>query len=483
MVRFKDYIRALQEGTKDVHDALKSFYGDNKGTSIAKNLLSTRPSKEAEDLHNTLFKNGQHHVELGSVDTSFPDKIRHHVESNGDSVDHDGNVTTKNAYGGTKTTTIDKYLGKSLKSKSKEEASDIQSELTNWRKNKDRSNTRLVLSRHPADIASASTGTHWTSCADLRDGIDEDGGLARDKMENEIKNGTLIALHVHKDAKPNEDGSYDSKDIIGRTLVKLHHGKNENTLFRERKSYGAFPKDGERKVDSFLDKNTPRNELSYQKNSQVYNDDAQDHKYIVSKIDINNPEHAKIAAEAGMTGDLKLESHHIDSIIKNAKSTNVIDSLAFGARDGKIKLEPHHIDHIIKNKNSEDANVALIVAHNNGNLKLEPRHIDAMTKNKLGAARISAALVNAHNNGKLKLEPHHIDSILNNKAATFAHEQLVNGHVSGKIKLEQHHIDTIVNNLKAKKAHKELVKAHKENRIKLTDQQKEKLRLRDGYDI
>ena len=405
MIRFKDYIQILQEGTKDVHDALKAHYGDKKGTSLAKKLLSMKRTKQAEESHNMIFGKDQHHIELGSVDTSFPDKIRHHIESSGDSVDHDGVVTLKS---GRKVTT-DAYLGRSLKDKSKQEVSDIHSELTNWKKNKNNSNTRLVLSRHPADIASASTGTHWTSCVDLKNGMEKDN-FAAGAMPNEIKHGTMIALHVHKDAKPNEDGSYDSKDILGRTLLKLHHGEKENTFFREKKSYGAFPKDAERKVDDFLNKNTPRNEPSYEKNSNVYNDDGETRKHDFSKFDVNNPEHARM--------------------------------LILAHNRNRLKLEPHHIDAIAKNPNSIDAHSALVGAHEEGKIKLEPHHIDAITKNP-NSIDAHSALVNAHWDGNLKLEPHHIDAILSHPKSNFAHDAIFYAHGDRKIKLNSNQKQTL----------------------------------------
>lgn len=341
--------------------------------------MSTKRTAAARSLHDSLFDKDQQHIELGSVNTAFPDKVRHHIESNGDSVDHDGAVTLKS---GRKVTT-DAYLGRSLKDKSKEESSDIQSELTNWKKNKSNSNTRLVLSRHPADIASASTGTHWTSCADLSDGIDREDDLARDKMPEEIKHGTMIALHVHKDAVPNEDGSYDSKDIIGRTLIKPHKGKKEITAFRENKSYGMFPRGAERKVDAFLDRNAPRSEGVYQKNQNVYNDDRQGINYTVSKLDINDPDHIPHIARAHVEGRIHLDKNKLDQITQmHSPESHAI--LAQGHSEGKIKLDRDQLDTITSYQHSRDAHLILANGHARGNITLDKHHVN----NIIGGKRL-----------------------------------------------------------------------------------------------
>jgi hypothetical protein len=97
----------------------------------------------------------------------------------------------------------------------------------------------IVISRHPYDIAGMSFDRGWTSCMDLKDGV-EKGHIKAD-----IKYGTLVAYLINESDK-------NINAPIARILIKPYtNGKHvlltpENTEHDDDKVYGSAP-------ESFLD--------------------------------------------------------------------------------------------------------------------------------------------------------------------------------------------------------------------------------------
>jgi len=103
-----------------------------------------------------------------------------------------------------------------------------------------------------------------------------------------------MAMHVHKDAQPDKDGNYASKDVLGRTLIKRHdadddsHNTPEISFHREDKSYGAFPESAKKAVDNFTAKNYPQKCRLARKERSVYDDDRSDVKANYNHPDIGH---------------------------------------------------------------------------------------------------------------------------------------------------------------------------------------------------
>ena len=107
----------------------------------------------------------------------------------------------------------------------------------------------IVISRHPYDIAGASTGRSWTSCQDLNKFAKGDNPEAQ-KIENDLGYGTMIAyLMEGTDEKKmvvagGNDTELNDKLIVGRMFIKRLHASGytndlSKTLFKpERKLYG-----------------------------------------------------------------------------------------------------------------------------------------------------------------------------------------------------------------------------------------------------
>ena len=267
MISFKDYTQ-LSESTKDLHQAI--------GERDTKNLLDTKVDKHVQELHDKVFGEGNHHIEI-PLKNDIPHEVKNHIESNGDHLEGD-KVKLKSG----RSVEISKYLGKS------KAPTHVVNAHDHWHKNKGSvGNTKLVISRHKGEVASCSTGTHWDSCAKAAKEGDA-AGPAWEAMRGELNHGTLSAIHVHKDAKPNEHGEYDSKDILGRQLIKRHtsYDGKETSYHPENKKYGAFPDSAMEETKKFTEKNYPmgKSALHY-KHEDVYDDDNDNTKFNKNSTD------------------------------------------------------------------------------------------------------------------------------------------------------------------------------------------------------
>ena len=267
MLTFKKYTE-LSESTKDLYKAI--------GERETKGLLETKVDPKIKKMHDKVFGEGNSHIEIPLHD-DIPDSVKAHVKSNGDELSGD-KVKLKSG----RLVEISKYLGKSKAPKHVVDAHE------HWDRNKgEYGNTKLVITRHPGEVASASTGTHWKSCAEAPKNGDI-YGPAWEAMPKELEHSTLMAMHVHKDAKPNADGEYDSKDIYGRQLAKRHssYDGKEDSFFPENKKYGAFSDAASKAFRKFTNKNYPMGKAAlHHKNEDVYDDDGNSTKFNPSSTD------------------------------------------------------------------------------------------------------------------------------------------------------------------------------------------------------
>ena len=90
----------------------------------------------------------------------------------------------------------------------------------------------VVISKHPYDVAGASTDRGWNSCMNMS----EKGkcGNQSDQLEHDVKYGTHAAYLVHKD-------DHDIKSPVARVLLKPFRSEDsDHTILRpEEKVYGV----------------------------------------------------------------------------------------------------------------------------------------------------------------------------------------------------------------------------------------------------
>ncbi len=128
----------------------------------------------------------------------------------------------------------------------------------------------MILSHNPEDVYGMSTGRGWTSCSQMRRGESGYGGPASKHMREEISNHTHVAYLVPK------GGNVDT-EAIARTSFKKHHSidGSHDTLIGDGTVYGTAPRGFASAAKREVEKLFPiRQNLVYQKNTQVYNDNG-----------------------------------------------------------------------------------------------------------------------------------------------------------------------------------------------------------------
>jgi hypothetical protein len=141
----------------------------------------------------------------------------------------------------------------------------------------------LVISRHPYDIAGASTDRSWTSCMDL--GLPrinypktkQNEGINRKYIPKDIEEGTLVAYVVPKDELfigPNGDEKVKLHKPLSRILMKPHNS-DVGMVYTVGTRYGAQYPEFYQQVKEWTSK-TLNNKLQGKervyKNPKLYND-------------------------------------------------------------------------------------------------------------------------------------------------------------------------------------------------------------------
>lgn len=121
----------------------------------------------------------------------------------------------------------------------------------------------ICISRHPYDIAGASTARGWTSCMDLH------GGSESEYIEQDVAVGSIIAYLI-------ESHDTNINRPVGRVLIKpfIHAGSGEVILRCERKIYGTTVEGFIESVQNWLDLNLHQNKPqgAYRINKDLYDD-------------------------------------------------------------------------------------------------------------------------------------------------------------------------------------------------------------------
>lgn len=141
----------------------------------------------------------------------------------------------------------------------------------------------LVISRHPYDIAGASTDRSWTSCMDL--GLPrinypktkQNEGINRKYIPKDIEEGTLVAYVVPMDELyegPNGEAKVKLQKPLSRILLKPHNS-DAGPVYTVGTRYGSQYPEFYQRMKEWTSKNL-NNKLKggekIYKNSKLYND-------------------------------------------------------------------------------------------------------------------------------------------------------------------------------------------------------------------
>ena len=133
-------------------------------------------------------------------------------------------------------------------------------------------NHKIIISRHPHDVAAMSTGQGWTSCMNL------DDGMYRNYIPKDIKEGTHVAYLVHKNDN-------DLNHPVARIALKPYTSKNGHTILRpEKRTYGTANSNFHKSVTEWAKKHFPLQATEYNKNPKLYNDSGNENVYHARKI-------------------------------------------------------------------------------------------------------------------------------------------------------------------------------------------------------
>ena len=141
----------------------------------------------------------------------------------------------------------------------------------------------IVISRHPYDIAGASTDRSWTSCMDL--GLPrinypktkQNEGINRKYISKDIEEGTLVAYVVTKDEMyigPNGEPKVKLQKPLSRILIKPHNS-DVGKVYTVGTRYGAQYPEFYQKIKEWVSKTLNdklRGGEKIYKNPKLYND-------------------------------------------------------------------------------------------------------------------------------------------------------------------------------------------------------------------
>lgn len=161
---------------------------------------------------------------------------------------------------------------------------------------------RVTFSRHPHDVAAMSTGQGWTSCMDMK------GGIEQGRLRNDIEQGTHVAYLHHKDDK-------NLKNPIARIALKPFKStdKKHTILVPENKTYGEGGDAFANTVNKWTAEHfKPKPSKDYEKHHSLY-DDSNRRKIFGTKTKVlDNPEDHNAIIELARLGTDK----HRDKILE-----------------------------------------------------------------------------------------------------------------------------------------------------------------------
>ncbi len=160
------------------------------------------------------------------------------------------------------------------KSKTKEPLPDIYGRPMDQSFNTDKirqgakATKEIVISRHPHDVAGASTDRGWKSCGEM----DDDGKCSKHaarKLQDEVQQGTITAYLVNK-------GDHGLKNPVARVHLKRYDGTKGDEIWQpDKRHYGTAQPDFREHVQKWADEKFPATKSTqYDRTPHVYQDDT-----------------------------------------------------------------------------------------------------------------------------------------------------------------------------------------------------------------
>lgn len=200
-------------------------------------------------------------------------------------------------------------------------------------------NLKVVISKHPHDVAGMSTDRGWTSCMNM-----DDGSNAH-YLKADVKNGTHAAYLVNKDDN-------DIKKPLARIALKPYHSSDgDHTVLRpEESGYGTGDSAFHHTVKQFAEKHYPTKHAAYYKDKDVYDDDGYSVLYNEKTSDADLHKALKSHSEAHRRDALNHPNIKIEHVLA---ATHDPSADVRGKAAMSRLLTPKHINTILDDKESD----------------------------------------------------------------------------------------------------------------------------------
>lgn len=180
---------------------------------------------------------------------------------------------------------------------------------------------QVVISRHPHDVAGMSTGKDWTSCLDMK------GGINKHLLPDELHQGTHVAYLTKK-------GDDVARAPLARIALKPYREEKtgRQVLVPEHKIYGNAAGSFEHTVNSWTNEHFPlKDNTFYTKNTKVYDDSNQP---VIAKLHTMTDERIHHALQAQISAPSMEE--------RNAHSNRITLVAKHGAPEQQDIILNHH---------------------------------------------------------------------------------------------------------------------------------------------
>jgi hypothetical protein len=294
------------------------------------------------------------------------------------------------------------------------------------RSHKASSNYKILVTRHPHDVAGmTSCGHSWedSSCMNFASGSN------RHYLEKDVRYGTHVAYLVHS-----HDTKGEPKSPLARISIKrFSDGKGGHIYKPEPRLYGNAPKGFHDKVGEIMDTHHNDNiPTGVYDRKTTYNDGGGTRHVHVNKNDRETAAaHVDPDVRTAVAKHSKLSPGAIDTLMSHPQENNynVLQALAT-----RKDLQPHHID---KLHNASELTIRRLAAKHH---PMTDEHID----NSLGEE--SDPTIAAHALSKPNVTPAHLSKAVDHSdssviSAALKHPNIESEHVKKVYDRFKHKVD------------------------------------------
>lgn len=376
------------------------------------------PNTKATEISKHVFPEGHDRIEIPLQASETPVEphpaVKQHLENNGYQVKdyRAGIASDKDGR--------DIKIGKVLeRTKAPDDVKKTFANDPNRATSKKDSMLKVVISKHPHDVAGMSTDRGWKSCMTMGTGCNAH------YLKNDVKEGTHVAYLVHKDDN-------DIKSPLARIALKPFVGDKGHRIIRpEELGYGTSDSSFHKTVNNFAEKHYPMKDFAYSKHESVYNDDGT----YAPMINVNSEsdvmaalKHKDEYVRSAAAIHKKLTSNLIDKVMTDK---DVDNSTKKDILRGNDNVTAKNLTKIFDNKDIPD----YVKTNALGHPELTKEHV----LRALDSDQSSTLARNAARSPKYQLDDDVLDKVVNHEYGTVREIAAVKAH-----KLKPEHLNKLL---------------------------------------